>query len=481
MTSVPPESRQPAESSGFGYDLPPDVGMSPTGDYFFRVGELLVSSLDFDRVPGLREFLEERGHVRGHGQDEQEYGRDRERDEDRGHGRGYDHGGQGDHGHGGDHGGGDGHDGDGGGTPLPPAPPGVVIVDLDGIDRNDPRRDRGGPAAQQTIAVVDEIEERFPDAAVELNYVYIGSQSVMGGPATLAEPSAEPFPVWPGTDVGAGFTVGVLDTGIIGADGKTTPHPLLAGRFLATAPSDEDIPAEHPQPFLDKQGGHGTFIAGVVRKTAPGARIAVHRVLRATGDGDVRTVLAGIAELNAAVTAAGLRLDVLNLSLGGYTRHDRPPVLLTAALTPLMRTGTVVVAAAGNHSSWRPFWPAALPQVIGVGALDGRGPAPYSNYGPWVDACAVGTDVISTFFDETAHPLPQVDLAPHPWSNVPIPARFPGYARWSGTSFAAPAVAAAIVAAAWTWKISATDAANRLVRDWHHYRVPDLGVVVNTG
>jgi Subtilase family len=475
MTSIPPESRQPAESSGFGYDLPPDVGMSPTGDYFFRVAELLVSSLDFDRLPGLRQYLEERGRVRGHGgpgHDEHEYGRDRERDEDRGHGGG---GGGHDGGHDGD------DDGHGGDPQYPPAPPGLVIIDLDGIDRDDVRRDRGGPAAQQTIALVAEIEQRFPDAAVELNYVYVGNQAVMGGPATLAEPSAEPFPDWPGTDVGAGFTVGVLDTGIIGADGHTPPHPLLAGRFLATGPSDEDIPAEHPQPFLDRQGGHGTFVAGVVRKTAPGARIIVHRVLRATGDGDLLTLIGGIARLSAAATAAKLRLDVLNMSLGGYTRHDRPPVLLVAALTPLMRTGTVVVAAAGNNSSWRPFWPAALPQVIGVGALDGRGPAPYSNYGPWVDACAVGSDIVSTFFDESAHPLPQVELPPHPWSNAPIPARFPGYARWSGTSFAAPAVAAAIVAAAWSWKVSAAEAANRLVRDWHHYRVPDLGVVVNTG
>lgn len=34
-------------------------------------------------------------------------------------------------------------------------------------------------------------------------------------------------------------------------------------------------------------------------------------------------------------------------------------------------------------------------------------------------------------------------------------------------------------AAATTWGISAADAADRLVRDWRLYRVPDLGVVVN--
>jgi subtilisin family serine protease len=245
---------------------------------------------------------------------------------------------------------------------------------------------------------------------------------------------------------------------------------------------DEDRPAENPAAtFLDPQGGHGTFVAGVIRKIAPGARLAVHRVLRATGEADIHTVVAGIAALRAAVAAAGLTLDVLNLSFGGYTRRDRPSSTLIAALAPLIRAGTVVVAAAGNNASWRPFYPAALPQVVGVGAVSGRGPARFTNYGPWVDACAPGVDVVSTFFDERAGDLNQVQLAPHPWSTQALPARFPGFARWSGTSFAAPAVAGAIVESAWAWQVTAADAATRLLRDWHRYRVPDLGVVVNIG
>jgi hypothetical protein len=90
-------------------------------------------------------------------------------------------------------------------------------------------------------------------------------------------------------------------------------------------------------------------------------------------------------------------------------------------------------------------------------------------------------DVVSTFFDESAGELPQVNLPPHPWSIQPIPARFPGFARWSGTSFAAPAVSAAIVAAAWSWQVTAAEATNRLLRDWNKYRLPDLGVLVNAG
>jgi subtilisin family serine protease len=434
MTSLPPEHRPNAPAvPRFGSDLPPDVAMSPAGDYLFRAGELFVLAADLDQVPGLREYLNRVGKLRMINDD-----------------------------------------------PVSPTE-GVLIFDLNGVDLRDLLQDRAGRAARQTIAVLEEIEERFPTASVELNYVYLGSQAVMGGPATVAEPSAQPAPLWPDTSVGKGFTVGVLDTGIIGAAGGT-PHVMLNGRFFVTGKSDEDRPAEAANALcLDRQGGHGTFVSGVVRKIAPGARLAVGRVLKATGEGDIHGLVRGIARLRTAVADAGLTLDVLNLSLGGYTRRDRPSATLTSALSPLVRSGTVIVAAAGNNSSWRPFFPAALPQVIGVGAVGARGPAGFSNYGPWVDACAVGVDVVSTFFDESAGDLPQVNLAPHPWSTQPIPARFPGYARWSGTSFATPAVAAAIVAAAWSWQISAAEATNRLLRDWNKYRLPDLGVLVNAG
>ena len=46
------------------------------------------------------------------------------------------------------------------------------------------------------------------------------------------------------------------------------------------------------------------------------------------------------------------------------------------------------MASAGNDALSRPVLPAALPGVVGVGALGPGGPAPFPNYGPWVDACA---------------------------------------------------------------------------------------------
>jgi hypothetical protein len=88
-------------------------------------------------------------------------------------------------------------------------------------------------------------------------------------------------------------------------------------------------------------------------------------------------------------------------------------------------------------------------------------------------------DVVSTFFDERSRQLQGADLPPSADGAGPVRVTFPGYGRWSGTSFAAPKVAGAIAATATVWGISAAEAADRLVRDWRLYRVPDLGVVVN--
>ncbi len=67
---------------------------------------------------------------------------------------------------------------------------------------------------------------------------------------------------------------------------------------------------------------------------------------------------------------------------------------------------------------------------------DGR-LAAFSNHGPWVDAAAVGVDVVSSY----------VRLRPARNDTAPgTETRSYGFARWSGTSFAAPRVAAEVAA-----------------------------------
>jgi subtilisin family serine protease len=118
-------------------------------------------------------------------------------------------------------------------------------------------------------------------------------------------------------------------------------------------------------------------------------------------------------------------VDVLLLTAGCHTADDRCPPLLERELSRF--TEAVAVAAAGNGGTSRPFWPAAAESVVAVGAR-----APFSNHGPWVDTIAPGVDVVSS----------HVRLGPADGTAADTEPRVYGAARWSGTSFAAPKIAA---------------------------------------
>ena len=103
----------------------------------------------------------------------------------------------------------------------------------------------------------------------------------------------------------------------------------------------------------------------------------------------------------------------------------------------------VVVAAAGNAASDRPFWPAAFKQVLAVGAVDKKDPnwfkADFSNYGWWVDAAARGVNLASTFSKGKT----KVAQGDKPDPTDPT-ITFGGWAAWDGTSFASPITAAVL-------------------------------------
>jgi len=119
--------------------------------------------------------------------------------------------------------------------------------------------------------------------------------------------------------------------------------------------------------------------------------------------------------------------------------------------------GVIIVAAAGNFATVRPFYPAAFaprytdPHVaplLSVGALNPNGSvALFSDDGPWVSCFATGAAVVST----SPPPRPAAASPSSLWTPAPAgPGRRrlrSGFAVWSGTSFAAPAVAATLAVA----------------------------------
>lgn len=280
--------------------------------------------------------------------------------------------------------------------------------------------------------------------------------------------------------------IAVLDTGI-------APHPwfdvlnrvapLPVNGFLEVEPAiqaaiEANNPAETPPlhgywdgPSIDNPlvgdvdiaTGHGTFIAGIIRQAAPDARILAIRVAHSDGVAYEGDVVFAMWYLVGRVLDAqqnnhpGRMVDVVSLSLG-YFDESSPgpfPAQLASHVDELIAMGVPVTAAAGNASTTRPFYPAAMAAepgkdlVVSVGALNpNRSKALFSNDGSWVTHWERGAAVVSTFpIDvrggaEPDHKVPgrnRAALDPDDFSA--------GFAVWNGTSFAAPLAAAKLATA----------------------------------
>lgn len=330
------------------------------------------------------------------------------------------------------------------------------------------RPGRGVQPAELARDLNAEPESLHPRWNLSPNHILAGMPgSWGGGPATppgqLESPPSLPVSA---QRTSTPVTVAVVDTGV-------SAHPWFEGSAWFAEVREQDIelldelPHDH---ILDAQAGHGTFIIGVVLQHAPGAWIVPPQLLSSDGVCDEFSVVRKLRRLKRWSDTTGRRLDVVNLSFGGPTVDDLPPMHVAEAIAAL-GPDTVVVACAGNDKTTRPFWPAALDDVIAVGALDSDGSdrAPFSNYGPWVNACSIGERVASSFVTFNG---------PTPSTGDFDDDRFNGFAQWSGTSFAAPQVAGAIAALAMQQGIDATAAAAILLDPATTQSMPDLGVVV---
>ena len=275
-------------------------------------------------------------------------------------------------------------------------------------------------------------------------------------PAIARTPGGSDFPVavgeqFPPLPPAATVTVGVIDTGFV-LDADRLPHPWFADH-VRFGEQDEDrlgVGRGDAQDFgyLADADGHGSFVTGLILREAPRARVIMCGVLD-QGDTAADDALGAQDDVRVANAVRSLAQDssvqVINLSFGGGVFTSKAvPANLGEALAEL-DPGIAVVAAAGNNASRRKVWPAAFDRVISVGALDERrilppGATPpratFSNHGKWVQAYAAGVQVLGPFvdYDETGNDLFGRRPAQH----------FRGWARWSGTSFAAATVSGRI-------------------------------------
>jgi subtilisin family serine protease len=258
--------------------------------------------------------------------------------------------------------------------------------------------------------------------ALSFVHVMVANPQRHGGcapPRPLPRPTAE----IPGVGVQArGKLVAVLDTGIV----DPPPFPV------ETVASEDFEPAGVAGPATE----HGTMVAGVIARYAPGARILIRRVLN--------TPLGEADELDIALALAALpeEVDIVNASFGGAAADDATMLIFERAVAAMPRK-TLVVASAGNEGVNRPHFMAAFKRVIGVASAEQAGTgdwevADYSKRGYWVDLSAAGTDV-ETVIGNGQH------------------------VAACGTSFAAPQVAARAADIAVQENLDVREAASRLV------------------
>jgi membrane-anchored mycosin MYCP len=245
--------------------------------------------------------------------------------------------------------------------------------------------------------------------------------------------------------------IGVLDTAII-----PLAIPMLDRRLDISddARIQDEQPSESEEPDRKKvkvTEGHGTFVVGLIAQRAPGAELVVRKVLNENAVGDAWDAAKKLVQLTRD------NVGIINLSFGSFTDDGQQPLVLSRAVDRIS-SDVVIVAAAGNYGnidqikqlprlehleSKTPIWPAALDDVVAVGAVDDKGIlADFSARTPWVNVKALGVDVVSAFLDGEV-------ITERVRENKVVKeslGEFRGAAKWRGTSFAAAIVSGVIAA-----------------------------------
>lgn len=236
------------------------------------------------------------------------------------------------------------------------------------------------PAALAAVRAAD------PDKAVDFVHYY-GLDLTAGGKAHRVSTGA------PAHRPGEALAIGMIDTAIIAHPALSTAHivPWAAGQ-------QPGAPA-----------GHGTAIASIIAEQGE-PTIYSANIFRGTPE---RPFTSADVVADALEWLLSQNVAVINMSLAGPRN-----AVLDRLIGEAIARGRTIVAAAGNGGPTAPAaYPAAIPGVIAVTAVDrDLHVYRYANHGPYVAFAATGVDIVA--------------------ANVPG-----GLARFTGTSFATAHVA----------------------------------------
>jgi subtilisin family serine protease len=306
--------------------------------------------------------------------------------------------------------------------------------------------------------LLDRIDDELGVGIATPDHVLTAAHTV---PCSASEPgpvfaAAVPYPPLCRTG-GARVRIFLADTGLVAHAAATFP-------WLAGVQGDTD--QRNADGTIHPYGGHGTFVAGVLRAMAPEAQVHVENIFDTAGSALESDLVIRLDE------AFRFGFEILHLTASCMTRKHVPLQALETWLELLRRyKGVICVAPAGNNYTRRPSWPAAFPDVLSVGALatDEQHRADFSNYGGWVDVYAPGEKLINAFGSGTyTYYVPPNEGQP----------RFTGLTEWSGTSFSAPIVTGLIAARMARCGESAREAAAALLAKARCQAIRGVGPVL---
>lgn len=245
----------------------------------------------------------------------------------------------------------------------------------------------GAPEGLDSAAALELARETQPDATFDFTHYY-GMQIAPAGAATPGASATLPRKK-------GRLTIGMIDTGVV-------KHPALRGVAIerrSFGSSDGPMPASH-----------GTAIASILASEGS-SHILAASVFRGN---TARPFTSADAIVDALDWMVANHVPVVNMSLSGPRN-----AILDRLITQAVGRGTLIVAAAGNGGpSAPPAYPAALPPVVAVTAVDGnRRIYRYANQGRYITVSAYGV-------------------------GQPAANSRGGISRFDGTSFATPHIAA---------------------------------------
>lgn len=355
----------------------------------------------------------------------------------------------------------------------------------------------------RTHADVDALDAAIALVTEDRELVAAPNYIVGSSPIYIHSPASDPVPI-PPTDAipamrdaraGEGYTIGFVDTGL----DEPGLKPALTTTY-GSSPLKMGPAGSNSETGNERTAGHGTFIASIIARVAPGAEIvgiappldpAEARIEFRDAEG--KPVFASTTndfDLAQTITKSfpgtATPLSILNLSLGTYgcaiddetiPASVKIPVTMPAALlnldfayrSPTGDSGLAIVAAAGNHHTQDRFYPAAFadnpcfnthpedrdcatvgePFLFAVGSTASPNPAPASSP---PSTSRPSPLVFSNFGSWVSFYARGNDVAgwKPAWTTTaetgPDVLHAAGWHRWSGTSFAAPCAAALAVA-----------------------------------